>query len=148
MTVARNPRAGYQYIILREIEAGMSLTGVEVKSLRSHGADIKHSYAKIENGEVFLINAHIALYEKSSNVEYDPKRVRKLLLSRKEIRSIQKEIEVKGVTLVPLKIYFKNGWAKVSLAVARGKSRQDKREAIRKKDAAREISRELKKHAR
>lgn len=146
MSVARNKKAYYQYNILEELEAGIKLKGLEVKSLREHRADIKHSFARVEDGEVFLINAHIPLYGKSSDKDYDPKRRRKLLLNKKQIKRLDRKTEKKGVTLVPLRIYFKRGWAKVRLAVGEGKTKKDKRETLKKKTINREIDREMKKY--
>lgn len=146
MIVAKNRKAYYQYEILEEVNAGIQLTGPEVKSLRNHGADINHSFAKIENGEIFLVNGHISPYEHAHDIEYDPKRKRKLLLKRKEIRNLEKKIEQKGITLIPTKIYFKKGLAKITIALARGKAKKDKREAIKRKTINREIDREFKKY--
>ncbi|MGM0441412.1 MAG: SsrA-binding protein SmpB [Elusimicrobiota bacterium] len=146
MTVARNRKAYYQYNILEELEAGIKLKGLEVKSLRQHRADIKHSFARIEGGEVFLINTHIPLYDKSTDKSYDPKRRRKLLLKKSEIKKLARKTEKKGVTLVPMEIYFKKGWAKVRLALAEGKTKKDKRETLKKKTMNREMDREIKKY--
>jgi len=145
MTVAQNRRARHEYRILEEIEAGIQLTGPEVKSLRDHRADINHSFAKIENGEVFLLNSHISPYKQAADDKYDPKRKRKLLLKKRQIKKLEKETELKGTTLVPTKIYFKGGWAKVSIALAKGRSKADKRETLKKKITGREIDREIKK---
>jgi SsrA-binding protein len=146
MTVAKNRKAYYQYEILDEIEAGMKLTGAEVKSLREHRVDIKHSYAKIIDNQVYLLNTHINPYKQSADEEYNPKRARKLLLKKSEIKSLKKKIETKGVTLVPLRIYFKRGWAKVKLGVARGKTKKDKRDTLKRKVTEREMDREQKKY--
>ncbi len=146
MTVSKNRKAYYQYDIIEEIEAGIKLTGAEVKSIRDHRVDIKHSYARIIDGEAYLINTHINPYKESSDEYYNPKRDRKLLLKKKELKSLKKKIESKGVTLVPLKIYFKRGWAKVRLGVARGKTKKDKRDTLKRKVTEREMDRERKKY--
>lgn len=146
MTVARNKKAYYQYEILEELEAGIKLKGLEVKSLREHRVDIKHSFARIEGGEAFLINTHIPLYGKSSDKDYNPKRRRKLLLKKKQIKKLDRKTEKKGVTLVPLSIYFKRGWAKVRLGVGKGKTKKDKRETLKRKTINREMDREMKKY--
>ncbi len=146
MSVARNQKAYYQYNILKKLEAGIKLKGMEVKSLRDHRADIKHSFARVERGEVFLINTHIPLYGKSTDKYYDPRRRRKLLLKKHQIKKLTRKTEKKGVTLVPLEIYFKRGWAKVKLAVAEGKTKKDKRDKLKKRTINREIDRELKKY--
>lgn len=146
MIVAQNKKAYHDYEILEEYEAGMQLTGPEVKSLRQQKADIKHSFVKIENGEAFLFNAHINPYKYTHNVEYDPIRKRKLLLRKKQLRYMEKKIEEKGLTVVPTKIYFKKGLAKLQIAIARGKSKHDKRESLKRKAAQREIDREHKKY--
>ncbi|MDA3792454.1 MAG: SsrA-binding protein SmpB [Elusimicrobia bacterium] len=146
MAVAKNRKAYYQYEIIDEIEAGIKLTGAEVKSMRDNRVDIKHSYAKIINNEAYLLNTHINPYKQSSDEDYNPKRDRKLLLKKKEIKLLKKKIENKGVTLVPLKIYFKRGWAKVKLGVARGKTKKDKRDTLRRRVTEREMDRERKKY--
>jgi len=145
MIVAQNKKVYHDYEILEEIEAGLELTGPEVKSLRQHRVDIKHSFVKIENGEAFLFNAHINPYEYAHHVEYDPLRKRKLLLKKRQLRYLEKKVEEKGLTIVPTKIYFKKGWAKLQVAVARGKTRYDKRAALKKKVTEREMDREKKK---
>ncbi|MFW6172165.1 MAG: SsrA-binding protein SmpB [Elusimicrobiota bacterium] len=146
MIVAKNRKAYYQYNIIKEYEAGIKLKGPEVKSLRNHRADIKHSFAKIENDELFLINAHISPYKQAGNSDLDPKRKRKLLMKKKQIRALEKETEKKGITLIPTKIYFKRGWAKVSIALAQGKTKSDKRETIKRRITEREMERERKKY--
>ncbi len=148
MIVARNKKAYYQYNILEEIEAGIKLTGAEVKSLREHSADIKHSFAKIINGEMFLVNAHITSYKQANDADYEPKKTRKLLIKKKQIKHIEKETESKGITIIPTKIYFKRGWAKVSIGIAKGKTKSDKRETLKRKAAEREIEEQRKKWKR
>lgn len=144
--IAKNRRAWFDYEILEEVEAGIVLTGAEVKSLREGRAQLSGSYAKIEGGEVFLYNAHISPYDKSRSENYEPLRKRKLLLKKSEIRGLVKMTEVKGLTLVATKMYFQRGWAKVSVGVARGKKKADKRSSLKEKAARREMDREKKKY--
>lgn len=135
----KNRRASFDYEILESYEAGIVLTGSEVKSLREGNATIAESFARVRQGEVWLEGVHIAPYEQASYNNHEPLRSRKLLLSRAEIREIQKGIERKGLTLVPSKIYFKDGWAKVSIALGRGKKKYDKRQDQAKRDAKRQM---------
>ncbi len=137
--VATNKKARHDYFIEDTIEAGIVLTGTEVKSIRQGKVNIKDSYANIENGEVFLYNMHISPYEQGNIYNVDPLRVRKLLLNRREIRKLIGLTTIKGYTLVPLSLYFKNGKVKVELAIAKGKKLYDKRETIAKRDAERKI---------
>ncbi|MBC7088188.1 MAG: SsrA-binding protein SmpB [Tissierellales bacterium] len=137
--VASNKKARHDYFIEDTIEAGIVLTGTEVKSIRQGKVNIKDSYANIENGEVFLYNMHISPYEQGNIYNVDPLRVRKLLLNRREIRKLIGMTTIKGYTLVPLSLYFKNGKVKVELAIAKGKKLYDKRETIAKRDAERKI---------
>jgi SsrA-binding protein len=137
----QNRKARHDYEILETWEAGLVLQGTEVKSLRLGNANLKDSYARIQNGEVFLYNFHISPYEKESHFNHNPLRVRKLMLHRKEIRKLTGRVEEKGLTLVALKVYFKAGKAKVELGLARGKKLYDKREDIAKRDMKREMSR-------
>ena len=143
-TVTINRKARRDYEILEAFEAGMMLTGTEVKSLRDGRMNLKDSYAKVENGEVFLVNAHISPYSHGNVQNHDPLRQRKLLLHRSEIKRLTGKTEEKGLTLIPLKVYFVRGRAKVELGLARGKREYDKREAIKRRDADREVRRELK----
>ncbi|HOJ37936.1 MAG TPA: SsrA-binding protein SmpB [Ignavibacteriales bacterium] len=143
-TVVVNKKAYHDYFILQTWEAGICLVGTEVKSLRAKKANISDAYATVKNGEVFLINAHINEYEQGNRFNHDPRRDRKLLLNRSEIRKISSKIKEKGFTLVPLKIYFKNGKAKVEIALAKGKHTYDKRESIADRDFMREQSRKIK----
>jgi len=142
--IATNRRARHEYEILDTMEAGLVLTGTEVKALRAGKANLKDSYAKIVRGELFLVNSHISQYSHGSYNNHDPVRERKLLLHKKEIRKLIGKVEQTGLTLVPLKLYFKRGKAKVQLAVAKGKKIHDKRQSIAKRDSDREIRRELK----
>jgi SsrA-binding protein len=140
--VCQNRKARYDYFILDEYEAGMVLLGTEVKSLRLGRASLKESYAKIRNGEVFLDNMHIATYPFAAHGNHAPLRSRKLLLHKDEIKRLTGKVQEKGQTLIPLKVYFKAGKAKVTLALAKGKRKYDKREAIRKREERREVERE------
>jgi SsrA-binding protein len=140
-SVARNKRARHDYHILETWEAGIVLTGTEVKSLRGGKANIGDAYGTVRDGEVYLLNLHIAPYDRGGYANHEPDRTRKLLLHRKEIRRLIGAVERQGLTLVPLDIYFKRGIAKVTLALAKGKKLHDKREAARERDAAREIAR-------
>ncbi len=132
--VATNRRARYEYEILQTYDAGLVLAGAEVKSLRAGRASLGEAYGAPEGGEIFLYNFHITRYDKSPAFHLDPRRPRKLLLSRAEINRIARAISQKGVTLVPLKVYFSGGYAKVEIALARGKKKYDKRDKIREKD--------------
>jgi len=142
--VIQNKKAYHEYFILQTWEAGIVLVGTEVKSLRAKKCNINDSYAIVRNGEVFLINSHIEEYDHGNRFNHDPKRDRKLLLNKSEIRKIAAKVKEKGLTLVPLKIYFKNGKAKVELGLAKGKHLYDKRETIANKDFMREQSRKIK----
>lgn len=140
--VAENRKARHDYFIEETLEAGIVLTGTEVKSLRSGKANIRDSFARVENGEVFLYDMHISPYEQGNRFNHEPKRPRKLLLHKHEIRRLIGKTREKGYTLIPLKVYFTaHGIAKVELALAKGKKLYDKREAIRERDAKREIER-------
>jgi len=139
--LARNRAASHEFHLLDRFEAGIVLTGTEVKSIRGGRANIKDGYAKVVDGEVFLFNAHISPYEPGHRDNVDPLRTRKLLLNAREIRKIGKETDSAGVTLVPVSLYLKSGRVKVELALAKGKKSFDKREAIAKKDVEREMAR-------
>jgi SsrA-binding protein len=142
--IVDNRRARHDYHLLERVEAGLVLTGSEVKSLRAGQATLTRAFADIREGEAWLIGAHIAPYEQASLGSHDPDRERKLLLSRRQIASLTGELHEKGLTLVPTRLYFKGGRVKVELALARGKSGRDKRDDLAKRDANREIERELK----
>jgi len=143
--VAENRRARHDYHIEESIESGIVLTGSEIKSVRAGRVNLRGSYARVFNNEVFLYDAHIAPYEQSGTYfNHDPMRPRKLLLHRREIRRLIGLVRQKGLTLVPLRIYFKGRRAKVELGIARGKKLYDKREDIAKRDAQRDIERALK----
>ena len=143
-TVALNRRARHEFTIDETFEAGLVLTGTEIKSVRAGKVNISNAYARIEKGEAWLIGAHIAPYEQASLGSHDPDRDRKLLLRRRELASLTGELNEKGLTLVPTRLYFKAGRVKVELALARGKTGRDKRDDMAKRDAKREIERELK----
>ncbi len=146
--VCTNKTARHDYFITGTYEAGIVLQGTEVKSLREGRANLKDSYAQIKDGELFLVNCHISPYTHGNQFNHDPTRPRKLLLHKKEIRRLIGKIAEKGFTLIPLKIYFKNGIAKVELGLAKGKKAYDKREDMKERDARREVERALKKSLR
>lgn len=139
-----NRKAKYNYHVLDQIEAGIVLTGTEIKSLRSGKANIKDSYASVKNGEIFLINMHISSYENGNIFNHDETRTRKLLLHKNEILKLNDKVRIEGFTLVPLKVYFKNSRAKVLIGVCKGKKNYDKREDIKKRDIERELRSKLK----
>jgi len=139
--VSTNRKAYHDYFIEDTYEAGMMLTGTEVKSLREGKANLKDSYVLIKGGEAFLLNCHISPYSHGNILNHDPLRTRKLLLHRKEIEKLWGKLTQKGYTLVPLKIYFKDSRAKVEIALARGKRQYEKREAIKEREAKREMDR-------
>lgn len=139
--VASNRRARRNYSVVDTFEAGLVLVGSEVKSLRAGRMELKDSYAAIDRGEAFLVGAHISPYDFAREGGHDPERARKLLLHRKEIDRIAGQVAEKGLTLVPLQVYFKDGKAKVELALARGKTTVDKRQTLREKEHAREMER-------
>jgi len=141
--VARNRKARHEYEILETFEAGMVLRGPEVKSLREGKASFQDAFARVEGGEVWLHSLHISPYEQANRFNEDPLRVRKLLLNRHEIRRLIGKVEEKGLTLIPLEIYFKRGNAKVELGLARGKKLHDKRDALKNKQLDREARRAM-----
>jgi SsrA-binding protein len=142
--VAENRKARHDYIIEDKYEAGIVLVGTEVKSLRMGKANLKDSYARIKNGEVFVYQMHIGAYPFAYFDNHDPLRPRKLLLHHYEIKKLYGKVNEKGYSLIPLRLYFKEGKAKLSLALARGKQSHDKRETIRRRDQKRELDRERK----
>jgi SsrA-binding protein len=146
--LAINRKAYHDYHIDETFEAGIALTGTEIKSVRAGSINLRDSYAQVKNGELWLLNAHIAPYEPASRQNVDPYRDRKLLMHRREIMRLFGRVQEKGFTLVPLKVYLKKNRAKVELGLARGKKLYDKREAISKRDAAREMARAVKEHRR
>jgi SsrA-binding protein len=139
--IASNRKAHYEYEILDTFEAGIVLLGSEVKSLRAGKASLGDAYAEIRRGELYLLNAHIGAYEQAGRANAPPLRERKLLLHRYEISRLAARVVERGLTLVPLQLYFKDGRAKVELALARGKRRYDKRQAIRKRESDRDLKR-------
>jgi SsrA-binding protein len=144
--LGENRKARFDYHIIERFEAGLVLSGAEIQSVRRGGMSIQESYVRPQNGEVFLLGAHISKYEFSGAKEYDPLRPRKLLLKRSEIEKLAGAVERKGLTVVPLTIYLKNGFAKVEVALAKGKDAPDKRDAIKKREANREASRALRRN--
>jgi SsrA-binding protein len=143
--ITDNRQARYLYEILETYEAGIQLTGTEVKSIRAGKVNLQDGYALIRNGEAWLINAHISPYNASGQYfNHEPRRTRKLLLHRQELRKLIGKVEQQGLTLVPLKMYLKRGWVKVSIALAKGKKVHDKREDIKRRQDQREMQRAMK----
>lgn len=141
--VATNRKAYHDFFIEETHEAGIALLGSEIKSIRAGRVNLKGSYAQVRGGELWLIDAHIAPYEQAARQGHGPKRPRKLLLHRRQINRLQGEVQEKGYTIVPLRLYLKNNRAKVEIALVRGKKLYDKRRAIRKREAKREVERAL-----
>lgn len=141
--ICTNRKARHDYQVEEVIETGIVLTGPEVKSLRLGRANLKDSYAQVKGGEIFLLQTHISPYENSPLPEQQPTRMRKLLLHGREIKRLMGKVQEKGLTLVPLKLYFHNGKVKVELALVKGKKQYDKRETIRKRDEQRDLQRAL-----
>jgi SsrA-binding protein len=146
--LAANRKARHEYIIEDSIEAGIALTGTEIKSIRTGRANLQDSFALIRNGEVWLVGAHISPYAHGNRENHEPRRDRKLLLHRREIERLAGRVQEKGWTLVPLDIHLRNGRAKVQLGLARGKKQYDKRETIAKRDYDREMQRAVKEMTR
>ncbi|NOZ55703.1 MAG: SsrA-binding protein SmpB [Calditrichaeota bacterium] len=142
-TVVTNRKARHQYHILETIEAGIVLQGTEVKSLRQGKVNLGDAYAKIKDGEIWLVEMHISPYEQGNVFNHEPRRPRKLLLHKREIKRLIGKVQERGLTLIPLRIYFKRGKAKVELALAKGKKLYDRREDIKRRDEEREVSRSL-----
>jgi SsrA-binding protein len=147
-TIAENRRARHEYHLSDRVEAGLVLKGSEIKSLREGGAQLRRSYADLRDGELWLVGAHIAPYEQAGVENHDPDRDRKLLLHRREIDSLTGKVQERGFTLIPTRLYFKEGRAKVEIALARGKDVRDKRRDIARRDADRQIERALKQRPR
>jgi SsrA-binding protein len=143
-TVALNRRARHDYAIEQTVEAGLVLTGTEIKSIRAGRANLAEAYARIERGEAWLIGAHIAPYEQGNRYNHEPTRTRKLLLRRGEIDELVGKTQAKGLTLVPLRLYIRNGLAKLEIGVGRGKKAHDKRRTIAERDMRRELERQTK----
>lgn len=138
MIEIKNKKAYFDYFIEDTYEAGIVLTGTEIKSIRRGSANLKDSYARIKNGEVFLTNMFISIYEEGNRFNHDERRERKLLLNKKEIFKIRDKIEKEGYSLVPVKLYLKNGKAKLEIGIAKGKKTYDKRQSLKEKDIKRE----------
>jgi len=143
--ISVNRQAYHDYFVERTIEAGVSLVGTEIKSIRDGKVNLRGSYAIARNGELWLENAHIAVYEHGNRYNHEPLRNRKLLLHRREIEQLQAKVATKGLTLIPLKLYLKGGKAKIELGLCRGKKLYDKREAIAERDVKREMERVIRK---
>ncbi|MFM8320204.1 MAG: SsrA-binding protein SmpB [Chloroflexota bacterium] len=141
--VATNRKANHEYFLLDRLEAGIALQGSEIKSIRAGHISLAEAFVRVDGHEAWLEDAHIAPYEQASRYNHDPRRPRKLLLHRKEIRKLWDEVRQKGVTIVPIKVYLKDGRAKLEIAVAKGKKLYDKREAIARRDAQRDVEREF-----
>ena len=142
--ITNNKKASFNYFLDEFFECGLVLTGTEIKSIRNHNPSLSDSYALIRNGEAFLINMNIPVYDKGNIFNHEPLRQRKLLLHKEEIRKLQKKIDQQGYTLVPTKLYLKEGLAKIEIALARGKKMYDKRETIKENDIKREIAKNIK----
>ena len=142
--LAQNKKASHDYFIEETYEAGMVLTGTEIKSVRASRVQLKDSYIRISRGEAWVINMHVSPFEQGNRFNHDPLRERKLLLHRKQILDLQMRVKRDGYTLVPLKVYIKDGYAKLLLGVAKGKKDHDKRDDLRKKEAKREMDRAFK----
>lgn len=140
--VATNRKAGFEYFLFERFEAGLALKGSEIKSIRSGQISLAEAYIRVDENQAWLIEAHIAPYLQANRFNHDPKRPRRLLLHRKEIREMWDTVRQKGVTIVPIRVYLKNGRAKLEIAIAKGKKLHDKREAIARRDAEREMDRE------
>ena len=147
-TVATNRKAYHDYYIQDSQEAGIALTGSEIKSIRAGRVNLRDAYIRPEGGELWLLNAHIARYEASSYLSHEPTRPRKLLLHRKQIDNLTSKVAEKGLTLVPLRLYIKGSLAKVEVALAKGKKLYDKRESIARRDAERDIGRAMRRQSR
>ncbi len=146
-TVTVNRKAQHDYHIVRTLEAGLSLRGTEIKSIREGRVSIREAYVRPDDGEVWLVGAHIAHYAPAGSTNHDPTRRRRLLLHKRQIAELRRAVESEGVTIVPLRLYLKGGRAKLEIAVGRGKKRYDKRAAIAKRDADRQMQRALRRKA-
>jgi SsrA-binding protein len=147
-SIARNRKALHDYHVVDKLEAGISLLGTEVKSLRAGSASLRDSYASIHHAEVFLYNVHIGPYDKGNIANHDPLRIRKLLLQRRQIRKLEASVQEKGLTLIPLSLYWKNNRVKVELALVRGKRQYDKRASIAKREEKRSLDRVMKEYSK
>ncbi|RAL20584.1 SsrA-binding protein [Lujinxingia litoralis] len=144
-SITRNRKAYHDYFVDDELEAGLVLLGSEVKSLRQGKVNLTDAYARFDKGELYLVNAHISPYENATHINHEPERVRKLLMHKRELRKLSNKANIAGFTLIPLALYFKGSTVKCKIGVCRGKKLFDKREDLRKRDAAREMARN---HAR
>ncbi|HEQ4590160.1 TPA: SsrA-binding protein SmpB [Streptococcus pyogenes] len=142
--LAQNKKARHDYHIVETVEAGIVLTGTEIKSVRAARIQLKDGFAQIKNGEAWLVNVHIAPFEQGNIWNADPERTRKLLLKKREITYLANELKGSGMTLVPLKVYLKDGFAKVLIGLAKGKHEYDKRETIKRRDQERDIKKQMK----
>ena len=142
--VAQNKKARHDYFILETYEAGIGLKGTEIKSIRRGSCNLKDSFIRIKDGEAYIENMYVAPYKEGNIFNVDPRRIRKLLLHKKEIRKLQKEIMQEGLTIVPLKVYFNTSKAKLEIALAKGKKNYDKRQSLKEKDMKRDIDKALK----
>ncbi len=147
-SVCQNRKARHEYEIMETFEAGMALVGTEVKSLRQGRASLADAHAEVRNGEIWLMEADINIYPQGTYTNHEPRRPRKLLLTRREIKRLTGKTAERGLTLIPLRIYFKGAWAKVEIALARGKKLHDKRETIKQREADREMRRAVKERSR
>lgn len=143
--VATNRKAGFEYFLLERFEAGLSLRGSEIKSIRAGQISLKEAYVRVDGQSAWLMEAHVAPYEQANRFNHDPRRPRRLLLHKKEIRELWDAVRQKGVTIVPTRIYLKGGRAKLEFAIAKGKKLHDKRQAIAARDAERELDRQFSK---
>ena len=141
-TVATNRKARFEYQLLETFEAGLVLKGTEIKSVRRGQISLQEAYVRTDGKQAWLVGAHIAPYEHASAFQHDPDREKKLLLNKREIRELYDALRIKGLTIIPVRVYLKGGRAKVEIAIAKGKKKYDKREAIKKRDFEREVSRD------
>jgi SsrA-binding protein len=146
--VSENRKARFDYHILERFEAGLVLTGAEIKSIRAGEVTVNEAYVRPQGGELFLLNAYIKPYSHSGDKDYDPRRPRKLLMNKREITKLIRELETAGTTIVPLDIHLKNGLAKLEIALGKGKAAPDKRQDIKKREAARDVAREMSKRSK
>ncbi len=142
-TVATNRKAKFEYFLLEEFEAGVSLKGSEIKSVRAGQISIKEAYIRVDEHEAWLMEAHIAPYAEANRFNHEPRRPRQLLLHKREIKKLRNNIRKKGLTVIPTKVYLKNGRAKIEIALARGKKLHDKRQAIAKRETERDLKRQI-----
>ena len=146
-TVSTNKKASYDYVLLKRMEAGISLVGTEIKSIREGSVSIREAYVRPKEGELWLVGAHIAKYAPASGRNHEPTRDRKLLLHKRQIRELEREATTAGATIVPLRLYLKNGLAKLEIALARGKRKYDKRQTIAKREAERRMQQAVRRRA-